>query len=287
MPSLKLTQLPAAASVVAADLVYVVTDVAGTPTSNKALVSVLATAVGTLSFPDFVDTAGVILTATVPLLVNESSATAFQVGPNGATDPTFKIVTNTASGVSGVSITNTIGGPTIAAIDNGAAANLILSAKGAGYVASAMNLNPSANDGAALGTTALGWSDLHLASGGVINWANGGFTVTHSSNTTDSGGQLSGQTADLGISRNAAGVLEVNNGTAGTYRDALARQLFAAGDNAGLASTTSLTNTTSATVTNAYVVAGGQAATTQNSGWLKLYSGVTVIWVPFWANATP
>lgn len=41
--------------------------------------------------------------------------------------------------------------------------------------------NPISNDGAALGTTSLGWSDLHLASGAVLNWANGNSTITHSS----------------------------------------------------------------------------------------------------------
>jgi hypothetical protein len=40
--------------------------------------------------------------------------------------------------------------------------------------------NPVSNDGAALGTTALGWSDLHLASGGLINWANGETYITQS-----------------------------------------------------------------------------------------------------------
>ena len=51
---------------------------------------------------------------------------------------------------------------------------------------------PSTNDGAALGTTALGWSDLHLATGGVINWANGEVTLTETdANTlTLAGGQL-------------------------------------------------------------------------------------------------
>lgn len=37
---------------------------------------------------------------------------------------------------------------------------------------------PDANDGAYLGTTALGFSDLFLATGGVINWANGEVTLT-------------------------------------------------------------------------------------------------------------
>ena len=40
-------------------------------------------------------------------------------------------------------------------------------------VLSSTALSPAANDGNALGTTSLQWSDLHLASGGVINWANG------------------------------------------------------------------------------------------------------------------
>ncbi len=38
---------------------------------------------------------------------------------------------------------------------------------------------PSADDGAALGSTSLEWADLFLADGGVINWGNGGVTVTH------------------------------------------------------------------------------------------------------------
>lgn len=40
-------------------------------------------------------------------------------------------------------------------------------------------ITPATNDGAALGTTALNWSDLFLATGGVINWSNGDVTLTH------------------------------------------------------------------------------------------------------------
>jgi hypothetical protein len=43
--------------------------------------------------------------------------------------------------------------------------------------------NPVSNDGAALGTTALQWSDLFLAEGGVINWDNGDLLVTQTGNT--------------------------------------------------------------------------------------------------------
>ncbi len=42
---------------------------------------------------------------------------------------------------------------------------------------------PSSNDGLALGVAATGeWSDLFLASGGVINWNNGDVLATHSAN---------------------------------------------------------------------------------------------------------
>lgn len=40
--------------------------------------------------------------------------------------------------------------------------------------------SPTSNDGIALGTTAQSFSDLFLASGGVINWNNGNATLTHS-----------------------------------------------------------------------------------------------------------
>jgi len=60
-----------------------------------------------------------------------------------------------------------------------------------GLTATASAVSPDADDGAALGTTALKWSDLFLASGGVINFNNGDVTLTHSSNTlTMAGGNL-------------------------------------------------------------------------------------------------
>lgn len=53
------------------------------------------------------------------------------------------------------------------------------------------NLTPVSSDGAALGTTALMWSDVFLASGGIINWNNGDVLITHSANLlTLSGGDL-------------------------------------------------------------------------------------------------
>ena len=50
-------------------------------------------------------------------------------------------------------------------------------------VLSANALTPGTSDGTALGTTSLMWSDIFLASGGVMNFNNGNVTLTHSSNT--------------------------------------------------------------------------------------------------------
>lgn len=82
---------------------------------------------------------------------------------------------------------------------------------------------PTTNDSTALGTTALQWSDLFLASGAVVNYANGNFTITHSSGALTMSGTLSlgtsnaftcgtielGATSDTTISRSAAGVIAV------------------------------------------------------------------------------
>jgi len=51
-----------------------------------------------------------------------------------------------------------------------------------GMTATASAVAPDADDGAALGTTSLKWSDLFLAEGGVINWDSGDCTLTQAGN---------------------------------------------------------------------------------------------------------
>ena len=52
-------------------------------------------------------------------------------------------------------------------------------------------VTPAASDGAALGSPTLMWSDLFLASGGVLNWNNGDVNLTHSGDIlTLSGGRF-------------------------------------------------------------------------------------------------
>jgi hypothetical protein len=68
------------------------------------------------------------------------------------------------------------------------------------------NLVPDANDGAGLGTATLSFADLFLATGGVLNFANGNWVATHSS------GILTVGTGDLRVTTagtNAASVVTV------------------------------------------------------------------------------
>jgi hypothetical protein len=89
---------------------------------------------------------------------------------------------------------------------------------------------PAADDGAALGSTSLKWSDLFLASGSVVNFDSGDITVTHSANLlTFAGGNFafaglvspnSNDAAGLGVGTVAwadlflasGGVINWNNG---------------------------------------------------------------------------
>jgi hypothetical protein len=74
---------------------------------------------------------------------------------------------------------------------------------------------PATNDAAALGTTALQWSDLFLANGGVINFDNGDVTITEGTNTLAFAGASSGYSYDAALlpSTNDAAALGVS-GTA-------------------------------------------------------------------------
>lgn len=72
-------------------------------------------------------------------------------------------------------------------------------------------INPSTNDGASLGTASTSWSDLFLASGGVLNWNNGNVTLTHSSGILS----LAGILTSTGSTNILTGTAVPVGGTAG------------------------------------------------------------------------
>ncbi|MGY2995442.1 hypothetical protein [Mesorhizobium sp. URHB0026] len=72
----------------------------------------------------------------------------------------------------------------------------------------AQSITPLTNDAAALGSATVSWSDLFLATGGVINWANGNYTVTHTTGVlTFSGAVLSTGTGGVGYATGAGGAV--------------------------------------------------------------------------------
>lgn len=87
------------------------------------------------------------------------------------------------------------------------------------------SLLPTTDDGAPLGSTSKKWSDLFLASGGVINWAAGDVTITHSANLLAFAGATSGYTFDVAIGVASGGTgsssLTANNVLLGNGTSAL------------------------------------------------------------------
>lgn len=77
-------------------------------------------------------------------------------------------------------------------LSTGATGTALFTAAGAGAAFNFTHtIRPNANDGAALGTSALMWSDLFLASGAVVNFNNGDVTLTHATDKlTLAGGDL-------------------------------------------------------------------------------------------------
>lgn len=87
----------------------------------------------------------------------------------------------------------------------------------------AASFNPVSNDGVTLGTSSLSWSDLFLASGGVINFNAGNATITHStglltssvpfsvgtSNAITAGTIELGAASDTTLSRASAGNVNI------------------------------------------------------------------------------
>lgn len=96
-------------------------------------VTINGTATGIVVLP-----AGTTIGGSVPLTstITSSSATAFQVGPNGGTNPSFLINASATSAATGVSITSAAAGSgvVIGTLSSASAENLTIGAKGTGMV---------------------------------------------------------------------------------------------------------------------------------------------------------
>src|SRR5207249_1348637 len=134
--------------------------------------------------------------------VMSAAASAFAVGRQGTTSPALKVDASASSCVTGLGVTAAAAasGVALAAISSGTDESITFDAKGAGTIKFgsvstgailfSRNANPTSSDGAALGTTALMWSDLFLASGAVVNFNNGNYTLTHAAGLLTASGKL-------------------------------------------------------------------------------------------------
>jgi len=180
--------------------------------------------------------------------ITSASSTALAVGASGTTNPVLQVDSATALVATGIKITGAAAASRVAfaAISSGTDEGLSIDAKGAGtirlgatstgQIEFSRNAVPTSNDGAALGTTTLMWSDLFLASGAVINWNNGAVTLTQSggiltwagastftigTGTTFTTGTIElGAASDTTLSRASAGVLAVEGATVATLSTA-------------------------------------------------------------------
>ena len=120
------------------------------------------------------------------------------------------------------------------------------------------SLLPTTDDGAALGSTSKKWSDLFLASGGVINWAVGDVTITHSANLLAFAGASSGYTFDvpIGVASGGTGAssLTANNVLLGNGTSAL--QVVAPGTSGNVLTSNGTTWASSAPVTGGMTLLG-------------------------------
>lgn len=118
-------------------------------------------------------------------------------------------------------------------------------------------LVPGTSDGTALGTTALMWSDLFLASGSVVNFNAGDVTLTHSSNTlTLGGGNLALGSNSLTMTGSIAAT--GSRVTKGWFTDVESTNMYTVG---GTSLTTVAQTFQNKTMTNSNNVLGGVTMT--------------------------
>ena len=86
---------------------------------------------------------------------------------------------------------------------------------------------PDANDGAYLGTSALSFSDLFLAEGGVINWDNGDLTLTQTGNVL----AIDGGDFDFAQNKALSMVLETSTGAPDSGTEVEGQVYYELGDN--------------------------------------------------------
>lgn len=156
------------------------------------------------------------------LTQTSASATAFESGPNGGTNPVFRLVNNVSSAATGLSITGraAAAGVDLTVLSSGTNENLVINAKGSGTI----SLNPTGTGNIVLGRAATGVSFAATglvtssSSSDGIGYATGaGGAVTQATNRTTGVtlSKISGQitTSTGSLAAGAAAEFTVTNTT--------------------------------------------------------------------------
>lgn len=188
----------------------------GTPTNVRVSFEVLRDAVA-----DNLDGTSPTFSATT---ITSNSSTAFTVGPNGTTAPTFQVAAHAASQATGwlVSGAAETGGANLTVISTGTNENGVVESKGTGtltlnlnatgVIRIGRNLVPVSNDGASIGISGQAISDLYLANGGIIDWNAGAVQLQMSGATVNMTGS-SGTPAFVFTSTSSACFIAGPNGS--------------------------------------------------------------------------
>ena len=158
---------------------------------------------------DATGTQGMLSVPTSYRVLHFASAADYDTDWNVAnpTHPTFYIHSETTPATDYISLDHDATDGTL----NVASGNLKLALDGTDELTlTTAALSPTTSDGNALGTTALMWADLFLASGGVLNFNNGNMTITHSAASLALAGGtvlLTTATGGLGYGTGAGGTV--------------------------------------------------------------------------------
>lgn len=230
------------------------------------------------------------------LVLTGTGANILAAGRQGTTTPALNVDASAASSATGVNIAAAAAGSRalVSVLSSGTDEGLSIDAKGSGTVRIgatstgavefSRNAVPTASDGAALGTTGLQWSDLFLASGGVLNWANGDAVLTHSA------GILTVSTGDLRVT--TAGTNSASAVTVGGTQTLTAKTLTTpvlngtptgtGVDTAATASTLALRDASANAAADAFLegytttaTAAGTTTLTVDSTQLQFFTGAT------------
>jgi hypothetical protein len=162
-----------------------------------------------------------------------SNAAALSVGPNGDTNPTLRVKTNTASAATGIEVQSAAAasGVTLQTLSSGTNESVNIRPKGTGSCLISNGISGGTEFKVSYLSdyvTGIGSETNYvvLKAGGSNNafffnasGSNGpGITIASYLFFAFSSGSNSVNTQDTAIGRNAAGVVEVNNGSAGTLR---------------------------------------------------------------------